>query len=53
MHRSAALKALAAEGRAAPSKALYYWIRFVIPGAILLVGIWWLLTDVLGVVTGV
>jgi NSS family neurotransmitter:Na+ symporter len=53
MHRSAALKALAAEGRATPSTALYYWIRYVIPGAILLVGIWWLLTDVLGIVTGV
>ncbi len=32
---------------------LYHWIRWVIPGAILAVGIWWLLTDVLGVVTGV
>ena len=32
---------------------LYYWIRWVIPGAILAVGIWWLLTDVMGVVTNV
>ncbi len=30
---------------------LYYWIRFAIPGAILGVGAWWVLTDVLGVVT--
>ncbi len=30
---------------------LYFWIRWVIPGAILAVGAWWLLTDVLGVMT--
>jgi NSS family neurotransmitter:Na+ symporter len=29
---------------------LYHWIRWVIPGAILAVGIWWVLSDVLGVV---
>jgi NSS family neurotransmitter:Na+ symporter len=32
---------------------LYYWIRFVIPGAILAVGTWWFLTDVLGILAGV
>lgn len=32
---------------------LYHWIRWVIPGAILAVGAWWFLTDVMGVVTGV
>jgi NSS family neurotransmitter:Na+ symporter len=32
---------------------LYFWIRWVIPGAILAVGAWWLLTDVLGVMTTV
>ncbi len=32
---------------------LQIWLRFVIPGAILSVGVWWLLTDVLGVLTGV
>jgi len=32
---------------------LYHWIRWVIPGAILAVGAWWLLTDVMGVVTTV
>ena len=30
--------------------ALYIWLRFVVPAAILTLGIWWLLTDVLGVV---
>ncbi len=28
---------------------LYYWLKFVIPIAILAVGIWWVLTDLLGV----
>ena len=51
IRRSEALKALSAEGDATPPLWLYYWLRFVIPGAIVLVGIWWVLTDVLGVVT--
>jgi NSS family neurotransmitter:Na+ symporter len=34
-------------------RVLYYWIRFVIPGAILAVGTWWFLTDVLGILAGV
>ena len=28
---------------------LYYWLKFVIPIAILAVGIWWVLTDLLGI----
>ncbi len=28
---------------------LYYWLKFVIPIAILAVGTWWVLTDLLGV----
>ncbi len=32
---------------------LYRWLRYVIPGAILTVGIWWLLTDVFRAVGGV
>ena len=53
VRRSEALKELAAAGDDAPPLWLYYWLRFVIPGAIVLVGIWWLLTDLLGVVGGV
>ncbi|MFT4605867.1 MAG: NSS family neurotransmitter:Na+ symporter [Rhodothermales bacterium] len=37
-------------GEGAPGlklRLLYLWIRYVIPIAILLVGVWWLLTDVL------
>lgn len=47
MHRSTALAALSAEGRAPTPLWLLYWIRFGIPAAILTVGIWWMLTSVL------
>ncbi len=53
LRRSEALKALAAHDAAAPPVWLYYWLRFVIPGAILLVGVWWILTEVFGIVGGV
>jgi SNF family Na+-dependent transporter len=49
LRRSDALRELAAEGEK-PPVWLYYWLRFVIPGAIALVGVWWVLTDVLGLV---
>ena len=49
IRRSEVLKELTVEGEAAPPIWLYYWLRFVIPGAIVLVGLWWLLTDLLGV----
>ncbi|HJR60876.1 MAG TPA: sodium-dependent transporter [Vicinamibacterales bacterium] len=53
MHRAAALKALAAEGAPPVPIWLYYWIRFGIPAGILTVGIWWLLTSVIGTVDAV
>lgn len=31
---------------------LYNWLRYVVPAAIFFVGVWWLLSDVLGVVEG-
>jgi NSS family neurotransmitter:Na+ symporter len=31
-------------------RLLYFWIRYVIPVAILMVGIWWLLTDLLHII---
>ena len=41
----------ATEAAASPStRLLYLWIRFVVPGAIMTVGAWWLLTEVLGIV---
>lgn len=52
IQRSVALEQLARHGTPAP-RLLYLWLRYVVPGCILLVGIWWLLTDVLHVVGGV
>jgi NSS family neurotransmitter:Na+ symporter len=49
LDRSAALRQLARDSPADPPPWLYYWLRFVVPGGILLVGIWWLLTEVLRV----
>ncbi len=39
VNRSTALRELGLEGR----HWLYYWLRFVVPGAIVAVGIWWVL----------
>ena len=47
MHRSTALAALSSEGHPPAPTWLLYWIRFVIPAVILMVGIWWLSTSVL------
>lgn len=47
--RGPALGVLASDGESRLAVFLYYWIRFVVPGAILTVGAWWLLTDVLGI----
>ena len=53
LHRGEALRQLAGDSADSSSaRLLYLWIRFVIPGAILAVGTWWLLTDVLGVAGG-
>ena len=53
MQRSTALAALSTEGGRPVPRWLYYWIRWGIPAVILTVGIWWLLTSVIGVVTAV
>jgi len=57
LDRSEVLRQLAAgedgpRRRRVPTLWLYYWLRFVIPAAILAVGAWWLLRDVLGVTVG-
>jgi NSS family neurotransmitter:Na+ symporter len=52
LERSAALAELDA-GRTPGSREtrlLYWWLRFVIPTVIVAIGVWWLLTDVLGIV---
>lgn len=53
MQRSAALRALSVGGSPPVPAWLYAWIRFGIPAGILTVGIWWLLTSVVGSVQAV
>lgn len=53
VNRSAALKELASRGERPVPLWLFYWIRFGIPAAILVVGIWWVLTSVFGTLTAV
>jgi NSS family neurotransmitter:Na+ symporter len=53
LQRSTALKALSAQGDLPVPAWLYYWIRFGIPAGILTMGVWWLLTSVIGVVQAV
>lgn len=43
-------KALRQLGNDRFARWLYLWLRFAVPGAILIVGVWWLLTEALGVV---
>jgi len=50
--RSAALAELSSRGEHPVPRWLYYHIRFGIPAAILVVGAWWLLTSVAGIVPG-
>jgi neurotransmitter:Na+ symporter, NSS family len=47
MNRGEAIRALSEGGRRPVPNWLYLWIRWVIPGALLAVGVWWLVTDVL------
>lgn len=51
--RSAALAELGQNGERPVPPWLFYWIRFGIPAVIISVGIWWLLTSVMGVVSSV
>jgi NSS family neurotransmitter:Na+ symporter len=46
MSRSDAMRALSTGAKRPVPSWLYLWIRWVIPGALLLVGLWWLVTDV-------
>jgi NSS family neurotransmitter:Na+ symporter len=52
LDRAAVLREMGRQGRPAPAW-LHFWVRWVIPGCILLVGVYWLLTDVLHFVGGV
>jgi NSS family neurotransmitter:Na+ symporter len=53
MSRADALAALSSGGEAPVPRWLIAWLRFVVPGGILAVGVWWLLTEVLRLARGV
>lgn len=55
MPRAAVLEEMGGIGGATSPRTLFlrFWIRWVIPTAIVAVAVWWLLTDVLGWATGV
>lgn len=44
LDRGAALRQLAGEGAEPAVRVLYLWVRWVVPGAILAVGVWWALS---------
>jgi NSS family neurotransmitter:Na+ symporter len=46
IRRSDAIREISSEVNSRYVTWLYYWLRFVIPAAILLIGVWWLLTEV-------
>ncbi len=52
LDRSAALRELSSGTLPQAPVWLYYWLRFVVPGAIVVIGVWWLLTEVLHAARG-
>jgi NSS family neurotransmitter:Na+ symporter len=48
MRRADVLAELAGTRSSRTLRWLYWWIRYVIPGAILAAGVWWFLTEVVG-----
>ncbi len=50
MSRGALLRQLGADDLGGWRRIVPVWLRFVVPGAIVAVGVWWLLTDVLGII---
>jgi len=53
VNRSAALRELARSGDRPIPEWLFYWIRFGVPAAITVVGVWWLLSSVFGTINAV
>ena len=48
MARARALRELSSGDEDRSYRALYLWLRYAVPGLVLAVGLWWLMTDVLG-----
>jgi NSS family neurotransmitter:Na+ symporter len=53
MNRSAAIAELNSQGAAPVPMWMFHWIRFGIPAVIILLFVWWLLTNVFGTVAGI
>lgn len=49
MQRAALLRELSGNANSRVYQWLSLWLRFVTPSAMLLVGVWWLLTEVFGI----
>ena len=53
LDRGAALAQIARHDGDPVARSLHFWIRWIVPGGILLVLVWWVLSDLLHVVGGV
>jgi NSS family neurotransmitter:Na+ symporter len=52
MQRATLLEELAGSSASGVDRALVLWLRWVVPSAVLVAAVWWLLSDVLGAVAG-
>jgi NSS family neurotransmitter:Na+ symporter len=52
MNRTTVLRELGGPAPGLAIRLLYLWLRFVVPVIILLVGLWWLASEVLGFAAG-
>lgn len=52
MDRGTVLRQIAGDGDSWTPRALYFWIRWVIPAAVLLVGGWWFTAELLPALSG-
>lgn len=51
--RATLLEQIAGETASVSDRALIHWLRWVVPTAVVTAAVWWLLTDVLGILGGV
>lgn len=52
MRRATLLEQISGSRGSLADRALVHWLRWVVPGAVLLASAWWFLSDVLGAVSG-
>jgi NSS family neurotransmitter:Na+ symporter len=53
MNRGTLLDQIAGDTPSVADRALIHWLRWVVPTAVMAAAVWWLVTDVLGIVGGV